>query len=340
MRMRFFFICCLLGFTTLPTRVLADEIPRTPEGKPDFTGNYDIASLTPYERPEKYAENLYLSAVEAHEREAAAADRASEGDAASDPDRPPPEKGASVGSYNYAWFDPGSTMFRIDGKYRTSIITHPSNGRLPALTEAGEARRAALRPRAYKNTGTAWWMKEGGDPYDNPEGLSMLLRCLYVGAVTVPIRPVVYNNLKTIVQTDTHLLIHVEWMHWSRIVRLDSEHLPPELRSLSGDSIGWWEDDTLVVETTNFLARPGVSRKGLRITERFSPIDSGSLLYAFTVYDPDYEAPYSGEFPWPKTDAKNYEYACHEGNYAIGNTLRGARQLEKEWLEVQQAGGQ
>ena len=118
-------------------------------------------------------------------------------------------------------------------------------------------------------------------------------------------------------------------MHWARIVRIDSEHLPLEIRSLAGDSIGWWEDDTLVVETTNFLASPGVAREGLRIVERFSPIDEKGLLYQFEVEDPDYEASYSGELLWPKTDQRSYEYACHEGNYAMGNTLRGARLLEQ-----------
>ena len=183
-------------------------------------------------------------------------------------------------------------------------------------------------------------MGEGGDPYDDPDGLGLIDRCIYLGVVTVPIRPVVYNNLKTIVQTDDHVLIHIEWMHWSRIVRLDSKHLQPELRSLSGDSIGWWEGDTLVVDTTNFLALPRVPREGLRIVERFSPIDNDSLLYQFTVYDPDYSAPYSGEFPWAKTADKNYEYACYEGNYAMGNTLFGARFLEKEWVVTHWHSGQ
>jgi hypothetical protein len=150
-------------------------------------------------------------------------------------------------------------------------------------------------------------------------------------------RPLPYNNLKTIVQTEDYVTILVEWMHWARIIRLDSEHLPAEMRSLGGDSIGWWEGDTLVVETTNFLESPGVPKDGLRILEYFSPIDPDSLLYKFTVNDPDYEAPYTGELVWPRTGQRSYEYACHEGNYAMGNTLRGARLLEEEWLKEKQA---
>ena len=148
-------------------------------------------------------------------------------------------------------------------------------------------------------------------------------------------RPVVYNNIKTIVQTDDHVLIMVEWMHWPRVVRLGAEHLPEAMTSFGGDSIGWWEDDTLVVETTNFkdFMSPHPPRPDLRIVERFSYAEDGNLLYHFTVHDPDFEAPYSGEYPWTKTDKRMYEYACHEANYSMANTLRGARVLERKWIK-------
>jgi hypothetical protein len=154
---------------------------------------------------------------------------------------------------------------------------------------------------------------------------------------SVPAQPVLYNNLKTIVQTDTHVVILVEWMHWARIIRLDAEHHPPEIRSLGGDSIGRWEGETLVVDTTNFLATPTMPREGLHVVERFTRLDQSTVLYQFTVNDPDYAAPYGGEFPWHQTTDKLYEYACHEGNYALGNILRGARLMEKEAL-VKRAG--
>ena len=332
--MKQLFIAALIILVGAPAFAAQDEFPRTAAGKLDFSGTYNVASLTPYTRRTERGNDLYLDPVAAAEVEAAAAARVDKGNIRSDPNRSPPEKGGNVDarSYDYGWLDPGNTMFKIDGKYRSSIIVDPPNGRMPAVSEMGKARRASLRPRPYKNDGTAWWLEEGGDPYDNPEGLSMNDRCLYIGAVTVPVRPVVYNNMKTIVQTDTHVLISVEWMHWARIIRLDSEHLPGEARSLSGDSIGWWEDDTLVVETTNFFALPGVPREGLRVVERFSALDRDRLLYQFTVHDSDYTAPYSGEFPWPKSTEKNYEFACHEGNYSMANTLRGARFLEEQWM--------
>jgi len=312
------------------------EIARTSSGKPDFSGRYDISSLTPFQRPEQFGERLFLTAEEANAMSArAAASRDSQAQA-SNPERAAPEAGGNVGAYNDFWFEWGTQGFAIDGKFRTSVLTDPANGRMPALTDAGKKRRAAEPRFAWKNLGEAWWLESGDTPYDGPEDMVLGVRCIYQPTASVPIRPLPYNNLKTIVQTDDHFMINIEWMHWTRVVRMDSEHLPAEIRSLSGDSIGWWEGDTLVVETTNFLALPHVPRDGYRVVERFTPVSAEGLLYQFTVEDPDYEAAYSGELLWPRTNALSYEYACHEANYAMGNTLRGARLLEQEWLDQQE----
>ena len=334
--MNFLFIAALVALAAAPASADPADFPRTASGKPDFSGRYDIATLTPYLRDPRHGDRLHLDPEEAAKREAAAAARMERSLQPSDPDRGPPQAGVNVDarSYDWFWMDPGTTLFQIDGQYRTSIVVDPPNGRLPAISEAGKKRRAARRRRGgWRNDGTAWWLATGEDPYDDPEGQPLQDRCLYLGHVTVPARPVVYNNLKTIVQTEDHVLILIEWMHWARIVRLNAEHLPEDMRSLGGDSIGWWEGDTLVVSTTNFLAQPGMPRHGLRVVERFSPLDAKRLLYRFTVHDPDHVAPYAGELPWPKTESSLYEYACHEGNYAMGNTLRGARQLEREWIQ-------
>ena len=321
-----------------PTALYADgDIARTANGKPDFTGTYDISSLTPFQRAEEFGERLFLTQEEANAMASKAAKARETQAQASDPDRKAPEVGGNVGAYNDFWFDWGSQGFAIDGKFRTSILTEPSNGRMPSLTEDGKKRQAAAPRFAWKNLGEAWWLESGDSPYDGPETMVLGVRCLYQPTASVPIRPLPYNNLKTIVQTDAHVMINIEWMHWTRVVRMDSEHQPSHIRSLAGDSIGWWEGDTLVVETTNFLASTNLPKEGLRVVERFSPVSSEGLLYQFTVEDPDYAASYGGELLWPKTEARSYEYACHEGNYAMGNTLRGARLLEQEWQEKQKA---
>ena len=323
---------------TAPTAFCAErDIPRTANGKPAFSGRYDISSLTPFQRPEELGERLFLTQDEANAMASKAAESRATKAEPSDPDREAPEAGGNVGAYNDFWFDWGSQGFAIDGKFRTSILTAPANGRMPQLTEVAKKQREAAPRFAWKNLGEAWWLESGDTPYDGPETFVLGVRCIYQPPASVPIRPLPYNNLKTIVQTDTHFMINIEWMHWTRVVRMDSQHQPSHIRSLSGDSIGWWEGDTLVIETTNFLALPNVPKEGLRVVERFSPVSAEGLLYQFTVEDPDYTASYGGELLWPKTEAYSYEYACHEGNYAMGNTLRGARLLEREWYAKEKA---
>lgn len=313
-----------------------DAFPRTASGKPDFNGNYDIASLTPFQRPASYGDRLYLSAEEVQAMRDRAASARAAGAAPTDPESGPPAAGGDIGSYNDFWFDYGTDGIAIDGRFRTSILTSPSNGRMPAMTAAGREKAANAARFAWPEREGAWWMDTGEQPYDGPENMVLGVRCIYQPGASVAIRPLPYNNLKTIVQTDDYVMILIEWMHWARIIRLDAEHKSPELRSLDGDSIGWWEEDTLVVETTNFLDEPFQPNDELRVIERFSPINAGGLLYSFTVESPDYEEPYSGELVWPKTDQQSYEYACHEGNYAMTSTLAGARIREREWREASQ----
>ena len=147
--------------------------------------------------------------------------------------------------------------------------------------------------------------------------------------------PVLYNNLKRIVQTEEHVMILVEMVHDARIIRMNSEHAPPDVRSWLGDSVGRWEGDTLVVDTTNFTDRPALSgaSRNLHVVERFKRVDEDTLLYSFTVDDPTvWTAPWSGEYVWPSTETRVYEYACHEANYSFGGILRGARILEADLL--------
>ena len=334
-------LLALLAVFVSPAFAAEDDIPRLANGRPDLSGNYDLASLTPFERAAEQGDNPFMTPEEAAQIENRAAAGMAMANRPSDPDRDAPPAGGDgtvtagggVGGYNAFWVDPGTRVYPVDGRYRNSILYDPPNGRLPGLTAEGKARRAKARPYVFKNTGTAWWLDEGAGPgpYDDPESLATIERCIFPNGL-MPARPVLYNNLYTITQTDTHLVILVEWMHEARIVRLNSEPMPDDILSVSGDSIGHWEGDTLVVETTNFLFEPELQRD-YRLVERFTRTSKDTLLYDFTVYDANYEAPYSGKFTWPQTEDRLYEYACHEGNYAMGGILRGARLLEKEWRE-------
>jgi hypothetical protein len=257
----------------------------------------------------------------------------SRGSSVSDPDCVAPARGADVGNYNDFWYQRGNDGFSIDGQYRTSILTYPENGRFPVLTVEGQAKADKAPKFSWPEQDAAWWLETGDQPYDGPENFTLSVRCIFSLNSTVPARPTVYNNLKTIVQTDDYLMLYVEWMHWARIVRIDDEqHNSPVLATFDGDSIGWWEGDTLVVETMNFLDQPGQPADRC-LLERFSPSTDGSLIYSFTMEDADYTDSFSGEMVRPKSDQIPYEYACHEGNRSMIGTLAGARVQEKELRE-------
>ncbi len=342
---RILIACGVLAVAISP--VVAAEIPRTPSGHPDLSGTYDIATLTPLQRPAKYGDKLTLTDEEAAEIARTEAEYIAKRNAATDPEREAPPEGGdgstgaagNVGGYNAFWIDRGSGAFKIDGTWRTSIITDPKNGRRPEMTPAAK-KKAAARAKLYReNTGEAWWIKEGIDPgpYDDPELRPLAERCLLGFGSTggPPMLPVLYNNLKRIVQTEDHVMILVEMVHDARIIRMNAEHAPSDVRSWLGDSVGRWEGDTLVVDTTNFSDRPALSgaTRNLHVVERFQRMDESTLLYGFTVEDPTvWTAPWSGEFIWPATQSRVYEYACHEANYSFGGILRGARILESDVL--------
>ncbi len=337
-----------------PGLAAQNEVPRDAHGRPDLSGAYDVATLTPLQRPQEFGDRLNLTDEEA----AAIARRKAEIYEAdfrpSDPNREaPPVGGAPIfdpglevasggsGGYNAFYMDPGDNVVRIDGFWRTSIITDPPNGRHPPMTRDGMARAAAqFSAFGHKNTGTAWWLEEnegGAGPYDNPEQRPLPERCLMGFSSTggPPMLPALYNNHKRIVQTESHLMILIEMVHDARVVRIGGEHAPAEERRWMGDSIGWWDGDTLVVDTKNFGDEPGLgsATRDLHVVERFDRLDDGNLLYGFTVEDPNvWTTPWSGEYVWRATSNKVFEYACHEGNYALGNVMRGARLLEADAL--------
>ncbi len=321
------------------------DAPRKVVVRPDLSGFYDIATLTPLTRPAALGDRLSLTDAEAKKiADEAAALRAATSKA-SDPNRKAPPEGGdgsegaagNVGGYNTVWVDTGEKNFKIDGKFRTSIITDPANGRIPPMTP--EARKRAMERAKYNrpNRGDAFWITENitPGPYDDPELRPTAERCLlsFGSGGGPPMLPVLYNNLKQIVQTKDTVMILNEMVHDARIIRINGQHEPPEIRRWLGDSIGRWEGDTLVVDTTNFNDMPALSgaSRNLHVIEKFKRLDDKSLLYSFTVEDPTvWTAPWSGEILWPATDQRIFEYACHEGNYSFAGILKGARILEAD----------
>jgi hypothetical protein len=245
--------------------------------------------------------------------------------------------GGAVGGYNQFWVAMGSTVIKINGEYRTSIVVDPPDGRIPPMKGAARERNRAYALRAVAPGADESNASAGpASAFDNPEARPLAERCLLgfgstSGPPTLP--NYFYNNLKQIVQTPTTVMILNEMVHDARVIRIGGAHLPPSVKRWNGDSIGRWEGDTLVVDTTNFTDKTqfqGSSDK-LHIVERFTKVDDKTILYRFTVEDPEtWDRPWTGEYPWARTDEMMYEYACHEGNHALENVLRGARAREKE----------
>jgi hypothetical protein len=319
------------------------SVPRMADGHPDLQGTYDLATVTPLERAT--GTPAVLTPEQAARLESDIAARAKQGDRPIRGDRAAPPKGGdgsagpagNVGGYNTFWLDPGSSLTVVDGQKRSSLVIDPPDGRVPPLTTAAKARAVALQARPTSD------VQESNDPgleppgsYDDPEHRPLGERCLLgFGSTSGP--PVLpnyfYNNLHQIVQSRDSVVILSEMVHDARIVRMNAQHLPKTIRRWMGDSVGHWEGDTLVIDTTNFTDKTRFrgSTENLHVIERFSRVDGRTLLYRFTIEDPDtWEKPWTGEYAWPATGEPIYEYACHEANYALEDILRGARLREQE----------
>jgi hypothetical protein len=306
------------------------SIPRTADGKPDLQGIWDYATITPLERPAAF-KDLMMTEAQARLLEKGVADRVERLGQPSDPNRTAPPQGGdgstgaagNVGGYNNFWIDSGDQVAKIDGVHRSSLVVDPPDGRVPALTD--EARKRTTERLAAR---------KGMGQYDHPEFRPLAERCLLSFGPTTPLIPnYFYNNNIQIVQTPDHVMILMEMVHDARIVRMNAEHLPSHVRLWMGDSVGRWEGDTLVVDTTNFTPQQqfrGAS-ENLHVIERFRRVDPNTIVYKFTIDDPTtFTRQWSGEIPFRASKEQIYEYACHEGNYALGNILRGERQMEKE----------
>ena len=282
------------------------KVPRTLDNQPDLQGIWTNATVTPLERPLESAGKAFFTPAEAaaFEKQMRERNNGDRRDANSDAD-------LAVG-YNDFWWDRGT---KVVSTLRTSLIVDPPDGRIPPLT-ADAQKRAAARAEARRQ-----------HPADGPEDLSLADRC--IARPGPPMIPAGYNNNHRIVQSAGYVVIFSEMMHDARIVPLDRwPHLPGGVRQLFGDPRGRWEGDTLVVETTNFTDKTNFRGAGenLHLVERFTRSDEDTLLYQFTIDDPQsFEKPWSGEIPMKKAPGPIFEYACHEGNYSLVNTLTAAR---------------
>ena len=282
--------------------------PKTAWGDPDLQGKWSYATITPLERPIEQVNKETLTADEIatlNESSRTSADRR-DGTAEADLER----------AYNATWYDRGKSTGR------TSLIVDPPDGRLPPLTEQGRARQAAIAAR------------QAGHEYDSFENRPLQERCItYHG---VPPLPTGYNNTYQIFQTPGYVAILDENIHDVRGVPVDGRsHLRNTLRQWDGNSIGHWESNTLVVETTNYSPKatfrfPGAPET-LRSVERFTRVAPDRIDYRFTIDDPaTYARPWTAALPMVGVpDYTIFEYACHEGNYSIRNVLSGARSQER-----------
>jgi hypothetical protein len=304
------------------------KAPRNGFGQPDFSGTWSNASVTQLERPNQFKE-LVISEAQAKTLEQGYALMRSADARDTDPNAPPPKAGQDVGGYNAFWIDPGTHVGMIGAERRSSWLVEPADGKLPY---SPEGRKAFMAEVVKIQTN-----------FDGPEARQVAERCLMGFGSTAgpPMMNVLYNNTYQIQQARDHVVILVEMNHDARIIRLADRKKPPaHIRLWMGDSLGWWEGETLVVETTNFnpgeQLRPGIPTtffvsKDAKVTERFTRISERQILYQFTVDDPIiYTKTWRGEMPLNAAKGPVYEYACHEGNYALPGILGGARRAEAE----------
>ncbi len=291
----------------------AYKAPRTIWGTPDFQGFYINRTNTPLERPQNLGDKEFYT-----EQELAAMEKAA---AARQPQQTEPGTAADA-HYDMSQFGLDSGTTGLVKQTRTSLIIGPT-GRIPALTPEAQTRAQQARAAA------------AGHEYDGPENRGMAERCILWNFEGPPLMPGGYNPNLQIFQGPKEVVIKHEMMGSPRIIRTDgTPHIDASIRQWFGDSIGHWEGDTLVVDTTNFNDQPPLGRnatRNLHVVERFTRVSEKQIKYEFTVSDPStWKDSWSGEYMIQKFAGPIYEYACQEGNYGMPNILSGARQAERE----------
>ena len=291
----------------------AQDGPRTAWGAPDLQGVWDFRTITPLQRPERYGDREFLTQEEAATLEQGAVDRDLELLLA---EARRTEAGGSVGAYNNFWMDRGTRTIETR---RTSLIVDPPNGRMPEMSEAGQARAAARREYRAEHPADSWLDRSTFD------------RCILGFNTGPPMTPGGYNQNMQVFQTEDTVVLLNEMVHDSRIIPIDDAPRTG-IESWTGESRGHWEGDTLVIETDNFTdkTRWRGSSENMTLVERLTRQDDDTLVYTFTVTDPDtWVQPWTAEIPMRRGDQPLYEYACHEGNYSMEGILSGARADER-----------
>jgi len=302
------------------------EPPRTESGEPDLQGYWTNASITTMQRSRElsdfgltipFDEVARLTNNNHQNVRQATDDNQVQGQL---PDGTDLARGRG---YNAFWVDPGTQFGNVRGEYRSSWITFPDDGRIPYSEQGNQQRRAAY---------------EKFSGYGGPEGAPLAERCLIGFGSTSgpPMNSVLYNNMYQIVQTEDYVMILVEMVHDARVIPINGNHRPKAIEQWMGDSIGWWDGDTLVVETVNLHPQQkarmmaSLSDQG-RIIEKFTRYSDKQIFYEFEVIDPVfYTESWGGEISFNSTDTKLYEYACHEGNYGLQGILGGYRRQEMD----------
>ncbi len=296
------------------------QAPLTDWGVPDVQGIWNYENRTSLERPEVYEGALEIDEATMLEKMVSTPDYIAflESTGA---ERPGPD---NVGGYNGFWISPGMALAQMNGRFRTSIIVEPEDGQIPWI-EGGQDQRS-VQQSALEIMGFA--------ESDGPEGRTLSDRCLKSFASTAPFLSSLYNNTIQIVQSPDHVVLLAEMAHDARIVKIDQEHKDLPYNKWLGDSIGYYEDNALVVVTKNFndwqVAKERMMSRNLTLTERFYRVAEDKIHYSFTIDDPEfYTESWTGEMPMYPAEGL-YEYACHEGNYSMPAILAGARREEME----------
>jgi hypothetical protein len=303
--------------------------PRTADGQPDLQGVWDYRNVTPLQRPAEFATKATLTDAEiaAYEKSRTATLDKDRRDGAAQDD--------VARAYNDFWWDYGK---KVLGN-QTSLIVDPPDGKIPKLTPEGQKRAEARRAFQTTNAREEGGVGRGFDSWlDRP----LAERCILWGVAGPPMAPGPYNNNVQLIQSADWVVIVNEMIHEHRMVPLDGRpHVNENIRLWQGDSRGRWDGNTLVVETTNFNDKRNFqgSSQNMRLTERFTRVAPDTLLYEYTVTDPEtFTKPWTVRFPMVSNPEPMYEYACHEGNYALPHALEGARNLEKAAAEAVKKG--